>query len=117
MASQVVQEQPRELSADEEKRKQRQKKYNTNAKNTRTYNDDYQKKVNALSNVTDMDLEQMTLNLTVKGTCTKLEKTYFRLTSAPDPADVRPEHILKKALKLLKKKWKETDTDYRFIDD
>jgi len=44
--------------------------------------------------------------ITIKGTSTNLEKAYFRLTSAPDPSDVRPEPILKKALKMLKKKWK-----------
>lgn len=32
------------------------------------------------------------------GTCQDLEKSYFRLTSAPDPATVRPEAVLKKAL-------------------
>ena len=32
--------------------------------------------------------------LTIKGTCLTVEKTYFRLTSAPDPADVRPEEVL-----------------------
>ncbi len=31
----------------------------------------------------------------VRGTSTSLEKSYFRLTSAPDPADVRPPSVLK----------------------
>lgn len=31
---------------------------------------------------------------TCKGTCQTVEKPYFRLTSAPDPAEVRPEEIL-----------------------
>ncbi|KAL2323874.1 hypothetical protein Fmac_022932 [Flemingia macrophylla] len=36
--------------------------------------------------------------LTVKGTCQEIEKRYLRLTSAPDPATVRPEEVLEKAL-------------------
>lgn len=54
---------------------------------------------------------------TVKGTNQTLEKPYFRLTSAPDPADVRPEEILEEALKLMKKKWKKKLNDYRYIDE
>ncbi|KAD6796609.1 hypothetical protein R6Q59_019647 [Mikania micrantha] len=37
-------------------------------------------------------------SLTVKGTCQEIEKRYLRLTSAPDPATVRPEEVLEKAL-------------------
>ncbi|KAK9050258.1 hypothetical protein SSX86_030772, partial [Deinandra increscens subsp. villosa] len=37
-------------------------------------------------------------SLTVKGTCQEIEKRYLRLTSAPDPATVRPEDVLEKAL-------------------
>lgn len=44
----------------------------------------------------------------IQGTRQKLEKNYFRLTSAPNPADVRPLPILKQALELVKQKWKET---------
>jgi hypothetical protein len=44
-------------------------------------------------------------SLTVKGTCAVLEKEYFRLTSAPDPTTVRPEHILVEALAHLRHKW------------
>jgi SAC3 family protein LENG8/THP3 len=53
----------------------------------------------------------------VKGTCQTLEKAYFRLTSAPDPADVRPEEVLEKSLKLMSKKWKKREADYRYIDE
>jgi hypothetical protein len=52
-----------------------------------------------------------------KGTCTKLEKSYFRLTSAVDPSEVRPENVLKKTLKLLVEKWKNKEADYKYIDD
>ncbi|CAN6455392.1 unnamed protein product [Victoria cruziana] len=39
--------------------------------------------------------------LTVKGTCQETEKRYLRLTSAPDPASVRPEEVLVKALEIV----------------
>ncbi|KAK8950633.1 hypothetical protein KSP40_PGU013938 [Platanthera guangdongensis] len=39
--------------------------------------------------------------LTVKGTSQEVEKRYLRLTSAPDPATVRPEEILEKALYMV----------------
>lgn len=38
---------------------------------------------------------------TVKGTCQEIEKRYLRLTSAPDPATVRPEEVLEKALIMV----------------
>lgn len=56
-------------------------------------------------------------DMTIKGTCQTLEKPYFRLTSAPDPADVRPEEVLEKSLKLISKKWKKRQNDYRYIDE
>lgn len=37
----------------------------------------------------------------VKGTCQEVEKSYFRLTSKPDPNLVRPEPILRQALNRL----------------
>ncbi|KAF3972591.1 hypothetical protein CMV_003914 [Castanea mollissima] len=40
-------------------------------------------------------------SLTVKGTCHEIEKRYLRLTSAPDPASVRPEEVLEKALDMV----------------
>ncbi|XP_059628206.1 SAC3 family protein A isoform X2 [Cornus florida] len=39
--------------------------------------------------------------LTVKGTSQEIEKRYLRLTSAPDPATVRPEEVLEKALLMV----------------
>ena len=52
----------------------------------------------------------------VVGTCQVLEKQYFRLTSAPIPSQVRPEHILRQTLDLLKKKWKK-EGNYSYICD
>jgi hypothetical protein len=53
---------------------------------------------------------------TIIGTCAELEKSYLRLTSAPDPSTVRPLIILRKTLELLKKKWK-SEQNYTYICD
>ena len=50
------------------------------------------------------------------GRSQKLEKNYFRLTSAPNPDDVRPIEVLRKTLELLKKKWR-SDSNYVYICD
>ncbi|AQK86526.1 Putative SAC3/GANP family protein [Zea mays] len=47
--------------------------------------------------VEDMDWDA----LTVKGTCQEIEKRYLRLTEAPDPAKIRPEDVLEKALAMV----------------
>ena len=41
----------------------------------------------------------------IKGTCQDLEKEYLRLTSAPDPATVRPKEVLVKSLEMIQEKW------------
>ena len=46
-----------------------------------------------------------------------VEKSYFRLTQAPDPSEVRPEAILIEALKMLESKWGRKSADYKYIDD
>ena len=50
----------------------------------------------------------------VVGRCQDLEKGYFRLTSAPNPDNVRPLPVLEKTLELLKKKWRK-DNNYTYI--
>ncbi|RWS17257.1 leukocyte receptor cluster member 8-like isoform X2 [Dinothrombium tinctorium] len=50
------------------------------------------------------------------GTCEDLEKQYLRLTSAPDPATVRPLHILKKSLEAVKNHWVQ-NSDYHYACD
>ncbi|TIB68027.1 hypothetical protein E3Q18_04463 [Wallemia mellicola] len=53
---------------------------------------------------------------TIVGHSNALEKQYLRLTSAPDPATIRPLPVLKKTLDHLKKKWRQ-DRDYNYICD
>ncbi|ORX49268.1 hypothetical protein BCR36DRAFT_397871 [Piromyces finnis] len=53
---------------------------------------------------------------TLVGTCQDLEKNYLRLTSAPDPATVRPLSVLRKTLEFLKKKWLK-EQNYNYICD
>lgn len=50
------------------------------------------------------------------GTSQSLEKPYLRLTSAPDPATVRPLPVLKKVLEWLKRRWREQG-DYNYVCD
>jgi hypothetical protein len=52
----------------------------------------------------------------VVGTCQRLEKNYFRLTSAPKPEEIRPQEVLEKTLVLLKSKWKK-EGNYLYICD
>lgn len=46
-------------------------------------------------------------NEIIIGTCTNLEKSYFRLGQAPPPETVRPEHILKRSHQHLQNQWKQ----------
>ena len=52
----------------------------------------------------------------VVGTCQDLEKRYLRLTAPPVASKVRPEHILRQTLDLLKKKWRK-ESNYSYICD
>jgi hypothetical protein len=52
----------------------------------------------------------------VVGYSTALEKKYLRLTSAPDPAAIRPPHVLVKSLKMVKEKWA-ANRDYHYAWD
>ena len=52
----------------------------------------------------------------VIGRSQELEKKYFRLTSAPNPDNVRSLAVLEKTLEHLKKKWKR-ENNYSYICD
>lgn len=47
----------------------------------------------------------------IQGTNQSIEKDYYRLTSAPQPAAVRPPHILAQSLSRVKQRWK-TSREY-----
>lgn len=61
--------------------------------------------------LTDIDLE----NLIITGTCQRLEKDYLRLTAPPDPSTVRPEPILRAALEMVKKKYRDEEVEYDYV--
>lgn len=48
------------------------------------------------------------------GKCLQLEKSYFRLTKAPDPENVRPQNVLVSSLAMVKTKWAD-GKDYSYL--
>jgi len=46
-----------------------------------------------------------------------LEKRYLRLTSEPDPAVVRPQHVLEKSLEFVMNKYMASNAGYLYIND
>lgn len=52
----------------------------------------------------------------IKGVCTKIEKSYFRLTGLPIAAKIRPIAVLKKSLENVKDKYL-GDGDYQYACD
>ena len=53
----------------------------------------------------------------VKGTCQILEKSYFRLTSAPDPSTVRPQPVLEQALRCVQEHVEAGKENYFYAQD
>ncbi|OAF64995.1 hypothetical protein A3Q56_07295 [Intoshia linei] len=52
----------------------------------------------------------------IKGTCTLIDKKYFRLTTLPDPSTVRSENVLCESLEFHKKQWTK-EHNYRYTCD
>ncbi|WLF76777.1 hypothetical protein PVL30_000481 [Lodderomyces elongisporus] len=50
------------------------------------------------------------------GTCLALEKDYLRLTSAPDPAKVRPQSVLEQSIGFVKNKYSEMESPQKAYD-
>ena len=63
------------------------------------------------------DVFEKTGQYSVVGTSKTMEKRYLRLTSAPDPALVRPEPVLKKWLTELERLWTTNQKDWKYIED
>jgi len=57
-----------------------------------------------------------TTHTTIRGTCQALEKDYYRLTANPPASSIRPEHILRQSLEMVKNNFLETD-DYSYANN
>jgi len=71
----------------------------------------------AMINFEDEEDEIDFSSMVIKGTCQTLEKSYFRLTAAPDPASVRPEPVLRQALARIVKLLREGSVNWFYACD
>lgn len=61
--------------------------------------------------------ERLFERMKIEGTSMDLEKPYYRLTEVPDPADVRPEYVLKKSLANVVDKFRRGECTVHFVVD
>ena len=88
--------------------------------NFRVYIDtkDFQNNVrNSINPDDEFANQKLFENLKIKGTCQEQEKPYFRQTEIPDPVTVRPEEVLKKALKNIEARYRNKEVEFLWVLD
>lgn len=61
--------------------------------------------------------ERLFESMKIEGRCTDLEKPFYRLTEIPEPSEVRPESVLRKALPHVLAKFAGGLCDVHFVVD
>lgn len=109
-------------SADTERLKKRADRFNVKAKAAPTATSSFIKKRLTMPTffnpVVDDSVDDSIdfLSLHIVGTCRDLEKSFLRLTKAPDASEVRPTDVLQYSLTNVQNKWKEKQ-DYYYACD
>jgi len=109
-------------SADTERLKKRADRFNVKAKSAPTATSSFNKKRLTMPTffnpVIDDSVDDSIdfLNLHIVGTCRDLEKSFLRLTKAPDASEVRPTDVLQYSLTNVQNRWKEKQ-DYYYACD
>ncbi|CAH1727416.1 unnamed protein product [Chironomus riparius] len=109
-------------SADTERLKKRADRFNVKAKSSPTASSSFNKKRLTMPSyfnpVVDDSVDDSIdfMNLHIVGTCRDLEKSFLRLTKAPDASEVRPTDVLQYSLTNVQNKWKEKQ-DYYYACD
>ncbi|EER09688.1 conserved hypothetical protein [Perkinsus marinus ATCC 50983] len=73
--------------------------------------------VNFSFGVDESEVFDQTVDFVVVGTCQKMEKSYLRLTSQPDPSLVRPPAVLKKWMEHLREFHRSKSRDWEYIGE
>lgn len=109
-------------SADTERLKKRADRFNVKTKSAPTATSSFNKKRLTMPTffnpVIDDSVDDSIdfLNLHIVGTCRDLEKSFLRLTKAPDASEVRPTDVLQYSLTNVQNRWKEKQ-DYYYACD